>query len=804
MLCLSAGAEIDLEDVLEEEELLEFLATCERVLRDKDSIDLTAMHGLLLGLPRSGKSSLLARIIGRIPPAISPSTLAAEKSVQVSIQEVRQRGTSATIAIEGHRTAVGAGDWRLISSLEEEAVDFLNELPPRPTATMSPKREGVPEDHHHPVHSLSRHTAEGSPYEGDRSVSSRTTEGSRFEGPLKYFEECLRKRDWKKVKRLFGNPWYLYLTDSGGQPEFQELIGSLVSGPSIFFIIFRLDLDLDQRYEVEFVDKDQRSIKPYMSRHTAFETVVQSFSSVASIEGLCYLQEDGTKVSTKPRILLVATHMDKEVAKRQITQVEERFQSVFKELDKDHMIQWVSESQMIFRIDNTLPPDAQDVQQIRETIHRLGTNPQTRREYQVKTPCPWLIFGIFARKPDLPDPDPVLLFNECVELGKECGISGHKEMREALGYLDRRVGTLRHIVDVSKNAPEDGSANGGMSKDTPHVSSIDEGTSKDIPKHGRIDFVIRTVQFLFMLVSHLILQTFTFENVLSKHEHDEFTKKGIFKSDVFATVAKTYSDKLTPAMLLALLTQLRIVAPIQEEEGETQRYFMPCALAHVDAAKPEQQNQPSPVKPLLLRFPCGYVPRGIFGSLIAQLLQKRREQGRLQWRLVEDELFRDQITIMLKRKTWIILRILPTCFSIRLLSPLTLEHDRDQLSRICCEVRAELIRSIIRVARVQKYGERCVPTPCFFCPEIEDGKEELDSHFAVIDSDGDGEYLACCQVLACSPDPTTKTWWSLDDDEVKGCIVWLDQVRTKYHFLYSKPVWHKLYKHPVPILASHF
>ncbi len=699
------------------EDFREFLDTCERVMRDKDSVDFTAMHGILYGLPRSGKSSLLQRLIGNIPPAFSPSTLAAEKSVQVSIQDIRQRALERTVVMEGSDAADSTSKaiWRLVETLEEEAVLFLNDLPQVSTSTSSPEanpststgsetiasaplatipqepaqnapqqpipkapqqpvteapQQPVPEAPQQsvPVPEAPQQSVPEAPQQPDQDVSPlakpplQPTKNSPSPDALKYFKECLRNRNWKELKQMFGRRWYLYLTDSGGQPEFQELIAFLASGPSIFFIVFRLDKDLDKLYKVKFIDAKGHSIKPYKSRHTAFETVLQSFSSIASLGGISHVQEDGTVVPTKPRVLLVGTHKDR-VSAELIDEVDARFQKVIKELDTRGMVQMASASQMIFAVDNTQSPEAEDVQLIRNAFHRLGTDPLTRPEYQIKIPCPWLILGIMARKCD--HPEPVLHFEDCIQLGQGCGIPEEKELKRALGYLGRMIGTLRHV----------------------------QGKDKD---HGRINFVLRTSQFLFTLVSNLIVQTFTFKNLPSDHRaRDEFTKKGIFDASVFTAIANTSSKVLTPAMLLTLLKQLRIVAPIQEDNRDQQRYIMPCALAHVDAVKPSPQSQkPSPVKPLLFRFRCGYVPRGMFGALIAQLLQQAK--GRLQWELDEDQIFRDQVTIELiqNRYTTVILRMLPSYFSITLQSPLSLASDQDKLSRLCCEVRDELLHSI--------------------------------------------------------------------------------------------------------------
>ena len=43
------------------------------------------------------------------------------------------------------------------------------------------------------------------------------------------------------LQQHFQRTWSLYLTKTGGQMEFQEVLPLLVSGPSVFFFTFRLD-----------------------------------------------------------------------------------------------------------------------------------------------------------------------------------------------------------------------------------------------------------------------------------------------------------------------------------------------------------------------------------------------------------------------------------------------------------------------------------------------------------------------------------------------------------------------------------
>ncbi len=166
------------------EDFREFLDNCERVMRDKDCVALTAMHGILYCLPRA---------------ANSPSILAAEESVQVSIQEMRQWASEATVTIEGSDATVSTSKaiWisRLVKCLEEEAVLFLNGLPQvanaKPTVASMPLATTV----HEPAQKSPQLPdpyvflwAKRPPVPSNNSLSPDT------------LKECLRKRNLKELK----------------------------------------------------------------------------------------------------------------------------------------------------------------------------------------------------------------------------------------------------------------------------------------------------------------------------------------------------------------------------------------------------------------------------------------------------------------------------------------------------------------------------------------------------------------------------------------------------------------------------
>lgn len=59
--------------------------------------------------------------------------------------------------------------------------------------------------------------------------------------PMDILKGALQSKGLDALKQHFQKTWSLYLTNTGGQMEFQEVLPLLVSGPSMFFFTFRLD-----------------------------------------------------------------------------------------------------------------------------------------------------------------------------------------------------------------------------------------------------------------------------------------------------------------------------------------------------------------------------------------------------------------------------------------------------------------------------------------------------------------------------------------------------------------------------------
>ena len=728
-----------------------YLSVCEQAMRESGRTDQTIMHCIFVGPAGVGKSTLLKRLLRMKLDPIRTSTLLAEKSVRVDF--VRKMSTSVA--------QVSGFDWQIIEDPMTQASELIEQLSTHSTkgshlapedpkqqfseqvskeesvrtspATTSPVaeelsknntpvREGLSESNTLTKEESSKSMtpaekadnipiAQSHAEESGHPISnSPTSEVFQFSKTINFFRCVLKERGVSRVH--INNPCTLYLTDSGGQPEFQELLPALVVGPCVFFVVFPLHKDLNTEYEVEYERPDEnKQIQKYTSSLTIKQDLMRSLATIASIE---YKDIYGKQV--KPRVMFVATFKDK-VSKEDGQRRLEILQALIEKTDAYHqgMIVYASKTQMVFTINNASDGEAE-----KDTVVIRGAIQNLTRFFKVSTPYPWLIFGILIQHLVK---DSVIHKKECIKIAQECGI--HSDVFEsALQFLHKQTGLLQYYKKPSE------------------LSHI----------------VIRHPQHLFSRVNQLVEKTFTFEETQGTQCPEDF-KKGIFKNADYKELTKHCSSSLlTPSMLLDLLVHLNVVLPLSDGE----KYFMPCAITHIDKASSGHSTQSATIPPLLITFKSGYCPKGLFGSLVACIVNRQVAKCKLS--LDESEIHRDQIcfTLGLHR---LLLRINPTYIYIEVIPYRTDTSLSTELCTLCSNVRKFIEDNITKACKTLHYSNSANYGLSFICQ----CREKDIFHLAELRHDPvNGLCFLCTQ--------------SKKEGLVNSyCHIWLPEVRRKLH-----------------------
>ena len=675
-----------------------------RINKKKGTINHTIAHGVIVGPGRSGKNTLMSRLMGNGPPksdTVSPSTGVLESIVKVEVKKL------CTVA-----TAVSNLEWKELQH-NEEALELIMTTVRHHSATTTiskpiitkyiikeqtngpmttsaklpipPKHQvGGSKLYMHKIGKLFKKFKRSKGQKSDQSHMGTVSEKEKSAivytpdvEPVDIFKQAVKLRGMDALREHLESSWSLYLTNTGGQIEFQEHLPLLVCGPSIFFVTFPLHHDLDKPYDVRYEYPDGR-VETYKSPGTLLQEILQTLATISASHFTSGQQRD-SEATIKPKVFFVGTHKDclpANCAEEIIQRKDELLQNCVRQtalFDQD-AIQFAEHPKRLIFAVNNLSGDDDEFQKIRSAVQTTVE----RDEFTIECPSSWLILSLILRAKH--KSDRVLTFEKCFSIARECGISDRKEFNEALSFIHSRLGLVRYF-DV-----------------------------KDLNT-----LVVTDPQVLFDKITDLIVKTFTVESVGVK-KNEDFCQRGIIP----VTIMQNISDKdengsnsqLPFKWLINLLNYLRIAALFKDRDGD--KYFFPSALCH--APKSDSKSLHAYLWPsLLVGFKSGFCPRGIPGALIKYLMTNEMRSKRC-WNIIPDMIFKNEVSFAIQAHGNITLRILPTHLEISYYSESdstegVSEEDvkEDELMKKTCEMAYMQIKKAMSTVTSQ-----CMECDCFF------------------------------------------------------------------------------------------
>ena len=712
------------------------ITAVQKAMEDKGILDHTIVHGVFVGLARSGKDSLMKRLLGKKLSSKSPSTGVAENTVQVNV--MKKSTTIATNVEESCWTEMDYDDEaiKLMSISTHSSLKQLRESPMYQEGILVEALVTMPVHNEdevagnasaaNPTGSISASTMGPAMADHQEQASPLSSEiicppvmpDVSVPNPLDILKGAMQSKGLEALKLHFQKTWSLYLTNTGGQMEFQEVLPLLVSGPSVFLFTFRLDRDLSECYSIEYELTTGGKSYPYTATSTTIEGILHTLASVSAMGTFVYQGLQKREAPLRPKVFFIGTHKDKlnpNLAASRIASIDRQLQEIITSTThfKD-LVEFASPSQLIFTVNNFSESES-DFQGIRSAVERVVM----RGDFQMTSPAHWLIFSLALRKLE----HPVVSYDHCYKIAQQCGIESQKELDEALYFIHSKMGLIRYF-----------------------------------PYEELKDIVIIDPQFLFDKVTELIVDTFTFEKV-GKSEMDEFKHKGIFSIAEFEQ--KTQSE-IYSLQFGKLLVHLRIAAPF--EMNKKKKLFLPCVLAH--ATKSIENVLPSTSVPaLLIVFECGYCPKGVPGALIKYLMTNEMESSS-HWILLTDKISKDQISFRVGAYDIVVIKILPTHFELNCIpDPLFKDQRVDNpVENTCSEVLKALNTGIPQILKDLNYliGKsqhlltfQCKASRC---------KDNSHPAQLILDSSGCSGSLMCQKTKQCFKLPTNSYYWGYGEN----------------------------------------
>ena len=504
-------------------------------------------------------------------------------------------------------------------------------------------------------------------------------------------DELLRRIEMspygRRAKKAFKRD-RITLIDTGGQPQFHEVLPMFMRDTSASMFTIKLDDSLDDHPLIEYYDDSGHLVGSYRSPFTNQQIlmrcmrVIQSQAS-QSQEGLC------------PTPIFVGTHKD----------LEQQCESESRE-DKNR------------KIHDMLPPAVQDSaiycdERLKELIFAVNAKTPGPQEKKIaaelrrviversrvkpkQIPLRWHALELALQKLMLELGRGVLRKAECLDVARKFHFTD-ESFEEALTYL-HNLNILFYYKDV-----------------LPDVVFCDPQVL--------LDKVTELVEYSYRL------QTAACRCIAAEGKLRKFRDQGIVTLEFLREkeLGKHYVQGLFSSVeLLKLFKKLLIVSPITEEE-----YLMPCLLQVTD--DPTVLPPSSSVPSLLFYFPHSPL-LGVFCALVAYLLSQAK------WKLLFDASSRSPVKVDRNTVQFEVPGDLPgkitlsdsfsTYFQVSIQLPE--KAPRDLCSTLCPQIHKTITAGLHKASSALHYNNS-VPKFAFLCIE-HSASDTATAHASVVDS----------------------------------------------------------------------
>ena len=648
---------------------------------------------LVTGNAGSGKTTLMHRLFGKEPPSLRHSTPLAEAAVR---------------AIS--RKTVGTDQFSWFRVTPDELMGMLG----------GALKAGVPMEGRKLPSGIARVAVIREPHD-QKGVSSSK-------------KELVQLVERSQGSKRFLELQWIHFIDSGGQPQFHEVLPAFIRSITTTIFVMKLSERLDEHPVIKYYDKNgQICGKPF---HHALSNEQMLQCCVRTILSRLSRPEEHSKT------LIVGTHRDQESScSESRTAKNRKLIDMLMPSLQDQLVHYRLGTEVIFPI-NAKKPKEQDYQvcvEVRKQIEDKKNAPPP-----CKIPIGWFLLEqdiIKASKGG------VISRTECLGIAALLNING-EALTAALQYFD----DLHIFLYYPSVLPELVFSNPQILLDkvtelvhfsySLHICNppgVIEGVRQQKQNKGK------ATAFFSKLVHFRPSHSSESLPVPLEGKWLQFRDKGIVTLEMLQDKrfsAHYIPDLFTPADLIKLLQHLLIVAPLSDTE-----YFMPSLL---QMTSPDElvKKLPAPyssVPPLLVHFPAGCAQNGVFCVLVVYLLSK------CHWKFAKG-------TLECVSRNCICFQLPDTPVSIALVDSFSffkfsVEAPDPMYPKVCPKIREAIFSGVGAAARVLKYSNS-MPKPAFLCSKC---SSESPPHAAT--PAFDGCYLVCTKSESVEPLTEQHTVW---------------------------------------------
>ena len=387
---------------------------------------------------------------------------------------------------------------------------------------------------------------------------------------------------------------WIYLIDSGGQIEFLEVLPAFLQHTSVCLFLTKLSEKLSEHPKLEYFEEGKSVGEPTTC---AFTNELMLMRCVQTIQSQCALQDSDANQEhntsdRSSKVVVVGTHKDLEhECPENRDEKNKKLQSILcPAFERSLVFKGEQTKELIFPLNakNPGPQDHALAGELTNVIADAASDTEAR-----KTPISWFKSEQYLQKLSSQGTR-ILHRKECFQIARLFHLS-KKDFDAALDHLASFcvIHYYFHLL--------------------PNVVFIDP--------HFLVNIISELVKF------HYKIRHDPQDCKATGGELRKFQNEGCITLKLLEKIPMQYIDVFTVADLLKLMEdRLIITRHISRDE-----YFMPCLLRTMDPEEVDQHRlrSSSPVAPLAIHFSCGWVPHGMYCSLVAFL----RSQKSSPWKL---------------------------------------------------------------------------------------------------------------------------------------------------------------------------
>jgi len=471
---------------------------------------------------------------------------------------------------------------------------------------------------------------------------------------------------------------WIYLIDSGGQIEFLEVLPAFLHHTSVCLFVTKLSEKLSDHPKIEYFENGKPVSEPITCTFTNEEIIMRCVQTIQSQHAL----QNGN-ANQASQLVVVGTHRD--LKHKCLESIDEKNEKLLRLLhpafDQSFVFYGQQLKELIFPV-NAKTPGPQDRTVAGELTNRIlnaASNTEPR-----KTPISWFKFEQHLQK---------------------LTSHGTRIMSREQCF---QVARLFHLSEDDFDAALDHLASFCVIHYYCHL----------LPKVVFID-----PHFLVGMISEIVKYHYKIRHVpdmgkATGGELMKFRNEGCITLMLLKEIPMEYTDFFTPADLLELMEDRLIIT---RHIGRNE-YFMPCLLRSMDSEEIDQQRlrSSSPVAPLAIHFSCGWVPHGMYCSLVAFL----RSQKNSPWKLSPHPgkpteplcLTRNCIQFQLPKRARGSLILIDSYshFEVHINAP------RNVCDKLCPSIWQTLSKGLQKAKETLRYHNLEEPKRAFLCPHGND------------------------------------------------------------------------------------